>query len=828
MHNHEDARVNILLVDDRPENLLALEAIIERDDLRLVKAASGEEALRCLLKYDFAVILLDVQMPGIDGFGTAKIIKAREKTKNIPIIFVTANYMDSHHIFTGYSVGAIDYILKPFDPIVLKAKVDGFVDLYKLNQKLIRQSELLAEKTREIEQANAELRASEELANVISGTSIDSMLVLNETGTVLRANPAVASMFGYAEAEAAGSSVYDFFADEPSRAAVATVLEAVGRMERAPALDALKDMSAKRKDGGVFPAEVQFGYRFVAGMCIVACTIRDVSKRKRDQETILHMAYHDGLTQLPNRRKFNDRLTEALEAAKRSAGSLSMLYLDMDRFKYVNDSLGHAIGDRLLKEVAARLVGCLRENDFAARIGGDEFSVLLPDTNRETALERAERIMEAFQQPMLLDPYELFVTTSIGISVFPYDGDDAQQLMKNADAALYRAKEQGKNRYKVFHSGMNLSSYRNFMLQNELRKAVERRELRLVYQPRLDVKTGEITSAEALVRWEHPNWGTLLPSEFIPLAEESGQIGEIGGWVLREACEQCKAWRQAGVGPIRVAVNFSAHQFLHRDAGDNILAVLARLELPPELLEVEITETALMGGEDTVSRTLRQLRSAGIRVSIDDFGTGYSSLNYLRRFPMETLKIDKSFVQDLGKAGADSAPFVEAMIALARSLKMKVIAEGVETEEQLNRLRELSCDEFQGYLFCPPVEAPEFLAFLTKCRTSRGEVREERLHVVRDVPNESQNQEILNRALRHTKETYSISPREFDVFHLMVNGYNNKEISDKLYISEHTVKNHITHIFQKLHVNDRVQAMAKIYQTCIDEGKAIRARQLSS
>ena len=827
MNNHEDPKVNILLVDDRPENLLALEAIIERDDLRLVKASSGEEALRCLLKYDFAVILLDVQMPGIDGFGTAKIIKAREKTKNIPIIFVTANYMDSNHIFTGYSVGAIDYILKPFDPIVLKAKVDGFVDLYKLNQKLIRQSEMLAEKSREIERANAELRASEALANVISGTSIDSMLVLNETGAVLRANPAVESMFGYAEAETAGSTVYDYFADEPSRAAVAAVLEAVGRMERAPALDAPKELQAQRKDGGVFPAEVQFGYRFVSGMCIVACTIRDVSKRKRDQETIVHMAYHDGLTKLPNRRKFNDRLAEALEAAKRSSGPLSMMYLDMDRFKAVNDSLGHAIGDRLLQEVADRLLGCLRENDFAARIGGDEFSVLLPDANRETALERAEQIMEAFQRPFLLDQYELFVTTSIGISVFPYDGEDAQQLMKNADAALYRAKEQGKNRYKVFHSGMNLGSYRNFMLQNELRKAVERRELRLVYQPRLDVKTGEITSAEALVRWNHPNWGTLLPAEFIPLAEESGQIGEIGEWVLAEALEQCNAWRQAGLAPIRVAVNFSAHQFLHRDSGDNIRGALARLELPPELLEVEITESALVDNEDGVARTLRQLKSAGIHVSVDDFGTGYSSLNYLRRFPVETLKIDKSFIGDLGKGGADSTPFVVAMIALARSLRMKVIAEGVETEEQLNKLRELDCDEFQGYLFCPPVEAPEFLAFLTKCQTNRPAVPEERLRVVRDEPNEGQNQEILNRALRHTKETYSISPREFDVFHLMVNGYNNKEISDKLYISEHTVKNHITHIFQKLHVNDRVQAMAKIYQTCIDEGKAIRARQLS-
>ncbi len=692
MNYSEDPRVNILLVDDRPENLLALEAIIERDDLRLVKASSGEEALRCLLKYDFAVILLDVQMPGIDGFGTAKIIKAREKTKSIPIIFITANYMDANHIFTGYSVGAIDYLLKPFDPIVLKAKVDGFVDLYKLNQKLMLQSEQLA----------------------------------------------------------------------------------------------------------------------------------------REQETILHMAYHDGLTQLPNRRSFNERLTEALDAARRNAESLSILYFDMDRFKYVNDSLGHGFGDRLLREVADRLAGCMRERDFVARIGGDEFSALLPDTNRETALDCAERILEAFQQPIHLDQYELFVTTSIGVSVFPYDGDDAQQLMKNADAALYRAKEQGKNRYKVFHSGMNLGSYRNFMLQNELRKAVERRELKLVYQPRIDAKSGEITSAEALVRWNHPNWGTVLPSEFIPLAEESGQISEIGDWVLRAACEQSRAWRRAGVAPIRVAVNFSAHQFMQRDAGERIIAVLEEYELEPGSIEIEITETALMAGEESVVRTLHQLQRQGIFVSLDDFGTGYSSLNYLRRFPVGALKIDKSFVHDLGKASADSTPFVQAIVSLAQSLKMNVIAEGVETEEQLDRIRELRCDEFQGYLFCPPVESAEFVSFLSRRRTDKpAAAREERLHIVRDETSESQNQEILNRALHHTREAHAISPREFDVFHLMVNGFNNKEISDKLYISEHTVKNHITHIFQKLNVNDRVQAMAKIYQTCIDEGKAIRASRMS-
>ncbi|TLS52105.1 EAL domain-containing protein [Paenibacillus antri] len=834
--NTDESVINILMVDDRPENLLALEAIIERDDYRLIKASSGEEALKCLLKYDFAVILLDVQMPGIDGFATAKIIKAREKTKNIPIIFITANYMDSNHIFTGYSVGAIDYILKPFDPIVLKAKVEGFVDLYKLNQKLLRQSEALAEKSKEVERANAELRVSEALANVISGTSIDSMLVMDGRGMILRANPAVETMFGYSETEMVGDTVFSLFPDESSRKIVASALEAVARMDLAPSIEPHAEMVATRKEGSAFPAEVQFGSRYVSDRCIVACTIRDVTKKKRDQETIAHMAYHDGLTQLPNRRRFNERLAEALHAAKRSAGNLSMMYLDMDRFKYVNDSLGHAIGDKLLKEVADRLAGCMRAGDFAARIGGDEFSVLLPDTNRETALECAERILEAFQKPIHLDQYELFVTTSIGISVFPYDGDDAQQLMKNADAALYRAKEQGKNRYKVFHTGMNLSSYRNFMLQNELRKAIEREELRLVYQPRIDVKTGAVTSAEALLRWKHPNWGTVLPSEFIPLAEESGQMAELGEWVLRTASKQSVDWQRAGIAPIRVAVNFSAHQFLHRDAGERIRRILEQNELRPELLEIEITETALMGNEESVTRTLRQLKSAGIAVSIDDFGTGYSSLNYLRRFPVDSIKIDKSFVQDLCKSASDSTPFVQAIVSLAQSLRMTVVAEGVETEGQLSKLRALHCDEFQGYLFCPPVEAADFEAFLVRSQAPKTDktdgtndpaVAQERLHVVRDEPSESQNQEILNRALLHTKETYSISPREFDVFHLMVNGFNNKEISDKLFISEHTVKNHITHIFQKLNVNDRVQAMAKIYQTCIDEGKAVRANRKS-
>ncbi|MER2057876.1 MAG: EAL domain-containing protein [Niallia sp.] len=832
-----EMKINILLVDDRPENLLALEAIIEQKEYNLIKAFSGEEALKYLLKYDFAAILLDVQMPGMDGFGTAKIIKAREKTKNIPILFITANNMDSEHIFTGYLLGAIDYILKPFDPIILKTKVERLVEIYKMNQMLKKQAERLEEKKVELEKANKELMrissdllVSEALANVTSETSSDSMLVLDKDGFILKVNPTVERMFLYTNQELLHQNIKRLFSSEKTQKYVHAILTAIHNLESIHGYENNKEVELTRKDGTHFPAEIQFGKRYVQEKCIVACTIRDITRKKEDERRITHMAYHDGLTDLPNRRLFNDQLKQYVNKAKDNFEPLALLYLDMDRFKYINDSLGHFIGDRVLCEISKLLKRCMRNHDFVARVGGDEFNIILPNTNRETALERAEFILKEFRNPIYIDNYELFITTSIGISVFPYDGEDASILTKNADAALYRAKEAGKNQYNVFHSGMNLQSYRKFIMQNDLRKALERKELKLVYQPKLDLETNQINGAEALVRWEHPNWGTIMPSEFIPLAEETGAIIEIGEWVFRTACEQIKLWGKNGVSPIRVAVNFSARQFLQKDVLTKIEDILKETDINPNLIEIEITESVLIGNETNIGNLFHHFKKIGIHVTIDDFGIGFSSLNYLRRFPLQTLKIDKSFIQDISNKQTESIALIQSIISLAKALHMSVIAEGVETREQLNLLKELHCQEIQGYLFSPPISSEKLELLLSKNAGGKNNpLLESELTLLKNnVPftnapslngSFDTNQEILTAALNKIRMIYSISNREMDVFELIVQGLSNKEISDKLFISEHTVKNHITKIFQKLMVNDRLQAMAKVYNACMEEGK---------
>ena len=828
-------RVNLLLVDDRPENLLALEAIIERDDYNLIKASSGEEALVQLMKADFATILLDVQMPGIDGFATARIIKARERTKHIPILFITANNMDAEHIFQGYSLGAVDYIMKPFDPFILKAKVERFVDLYRMNLRLAQQAEALAEKAAQLEKANcdlsalsSELRESEALTNVIGETSIDSMIVVDEQGMILKVNPAVTPMFQYDAEELLGQPILDLFPDPRSRSIIATMLESDSLIGNAH----IHEVTAARKDGSSFFSEIQAGRRYVRSKSIAAMTIRDMTGKKEAEALITHMAYHDGLTKLPNRRFFNNRLNAAIAEAKRSGQIFAMLYLDMDRFKYINDSLGHLVGDRLLELIAERLADSAGEDGFVSRIGGDEFAIILPDTNRERAIELAEHMLERFRVPFHIDRYELFVTTSIGMSIFPYDGEDPPLLMKHADAALYRAKEQGKNKLKIFHSGMNLHSYRAFVLQNDLHKAVERKELFLHYQPRVDLSNGAIVSAEALLRWEHPNWGQVTPSEFIPLAEETGLIVEIGAWVLETALRQSRDWEESGLAPIRVAVNFSAQQFLQKNLLDRIDAAIAEAGVEPQRLEIEITETMLMKHEEGVTHTLQQIRRRGIPISIDDFGVGYSSLNYLRRYPLDTLKIDRSFVRDIASHKPESIALISSIMTLARSLNMDVIAEGVETESQLEALKREQCTVIQGYLFCPPVPPDEFEVFLLKNapEPDGGKAGRHAMPIPDAAPLPrggpglaDTSQAILQAAIRQTREQYAISARETEVFELIIEGLTNKEISDKLFISEHTVKNHITHIFQKLNVSDRMQAMSRIYQACMEESYKARS-----
>jgi diguanylate cyclase (GGDEF)-like protein len=431
--------------------------------------------------------------------------------------------------------------------------------------------------------------------------------------------------------------------------------------------------------------------------------------RQRTAE-LNHLAYHDALTDLPNRILFEDRLTQALILAKRHRQALGMLFLSLDGFKKVHDTLGHAIGDRLLQKVAERLRSSAHQGETVARFEGDEFALLLTQiggTEDEDVVEVIFQINESLKLPFLVDDHELFITVSIGISLYPDDGADAPTLLKNADAALYRAREQGGNNYQFYTADMNDKAMKRLTLENSLRRALERSEFEVYYQPVLDINTRKIVGMEALLRWHHPELGLIQPAEFIPLAEDTGMIVPIGEWVLRMACTQSKSWQEAGFAPLSLAVNLSGRQFQQQNLSEVVARILQETGLNSHNLELELTESSIMKNAEGAVRTLSELKAMGVKIAIDDFGTGYSSLGYLKRLPIDTLKIDRSFVSDV-TTDPDDAALVMAIITLAHNLRLKVIAEGVDSEEQLRFLHLLRCDEWQGYFFSKPLPVEAF------------------------------------------------------------------------------------------------------------------------
>jgi diguanylate cyclase (GGDEF)-like protein/PAS domain S-box-containing protein len=437
-------------------------------------------------------------------------------------------------------------------------------------------------------------------------------------------------------------------------------------------------------------------------------TGRDITEQKQVEEKIRHMAHHDALTGLPNRVLLHDRVSQAIAQAQRNREVLALLFIDLDRFKTVNDSLGHHVGDLLLKTVGQRLETCTRGSDTIARIGGDEFVVLLGDLDQpEDARHVALKVLDALAEPVTIDTHELRVTPSIGICAYPHDGADVETLMRNADTAMYHAKQMGRNNYQFFTQAMNDAAQERLLLENDLRHAVERGEFILHYQPQLDLKSGRIIGFEALVRWMHPQRGLVGPSQFVPAAEETGLIGQIGEWVLREACSQARAWHRAGHSELQVSVNCSAQQFQRESFVEAVGAVLRETGLPAQRLDLEITESVIIQHSEAVIARFQALDDMGVRISIDDFGTGYSSLSYLKRFAIHQLKIDQSFVRDIS-SDPDDAAIVSAIIAIAHSLGLQVVAEGLEAPEQLAFLRSLGCDVAQGYYFSKPVPAEEF------------------------------------------------------------------------------------------------------------------------
>jgi diguanylate cyclase (GGDEF)-like protein len=445
----------------------------------------------------------------------------------------------------------------------------------------------------------------------------------------------------------------------------------------------------------------------------------DLEERKRVELSIRHMAHHDALTGLPNRTLFHDRLTHAMAQADRYHQKLAVLFLDLDRFKAINDTLGHNVGDQLLKIAAERLRSCVRDCDTVARFGGDEFTVIVDDIMEvQDAAVVAQKILDTLSQPYNLHGHEVFISVSVGITLYPTDDESADNLLRNADSAMYRAKEYGRNNYQFYVADMNVKARARLMLESSLRRALDRGEFTLYYQPRVDLFSGRVIGAEALLRWRHPEIGLVPPVEFIPILEETGMIIPVGDWVLRQASQQNRAWQDMGLPPIRMAVNLSVRQFIQKDLAESVLRVLEQVGLAPEYMELEITEDLLLEHNQTNIITLTKLRNHGIHISIDDFGTGYSSLSYLKRLPIDTLKIDQSFVRDID-TDPDNKAIASAIIAMANSLHLNVLAEGVETDEQLAFLRAQGCNEIQGFSFSRPLPADEFERLLRDGRHMR-------------------------------------------------------------------------------------------------------------
>src|SRR5438105_12668941 len=465
--------------------------------------------------------------------------------------------------------------------------------------------------------------------------------------------------------------------------------------------------------GTIYLGYIGFLLQAVTGMSMIACLLED-EREASELATVEmeHLAYHDALTGLPNRPLFMDRLIMSVAQASRSNQKLAVFFLDLDRFKDINDSLGHSTGDGLLKAVAERIHRCIREGDTVARLGGDEFTLLIPRIDHvEDAAKIAQKIIETLKIPFSILDHELFVTTSVGISVYPDDGTDPETLVRNADTAMYRAKDQGRDNYQLYTPAMNARALERLALENMLRKALSHRELVLYYQPVADMKTKNVVGVEALIRWRHPERGLISPAHFIPVAETSVLLIPVGDWVLRTPCMQTKLWHKRIDPELTVAVNLSARQFQQPNFTEQIAEVLEETGLAPRHLELEITESSAMQNAENTIYTLRELKALGVRIAMDDFGTGYSSLSYLKRYPIDTLKLDQSFVRDITTDPSDAA-IATAVIAMAHSLDLRVIGEGVETEEQFAFLLKQKCDYIQGYLFSPPQAVESLEAYL--------------------------------------------------------------------------------------------------------------------
>ncbi len=692
----------VLLVNDREAQRVAIRAMLAPLGLVVVEADSGRAALRAVLRQTFALILMDVRMPTMDGYETANLIRGRSQSSRTPIIFITAFGRDDTDSLSAYASGAVDFIFTPVHPEMLRAKVAVFVDLFVQSQELRLSLE-------SITALNAALRDSESSVQAVLDNVADGIVIAGGGGLIESFNRSAQALFGYREDEVIGKPLESMLAPARRDDLVRLTQRTGGAATKSRLHSRMTETLGCRRDGSTFPMEVEHGEFTLGERSLTLASVRDISERKAYTEGLQHQALHDGLTGLANRTLFGELVLKALASAKRSDETRAVLVMDLDGFKQVNDTLGHAQGDALLKQVGARLVTALRDVDSIARLGGDEFAILPGQTtDLAAAAEIAWKIQHTCAEGFDLAGDVVYVTASVGIAMFPDHGRTSEELLRRADVAMYIAKRTGSG-HAVVDAAQEEETAQQLALLVDLRQCIAHDELVLHYQPKIDLKTHEVSGVEALVRWRHPDRGLLMPGSFMPEVESTELIGPVTKWVLNEALRQQRVWLEQGID-LTVAVNVSARSLGPRSTLPETVRELTDMwKTEPGRLILELTEGALI--EASAPEILGRLHGMGETLSIDDFGTGYSSLAYLQRLPVDELKIDKSFVTGLASAG-DDAVIVRSTIDLAHNLGLTVVAEGVEDAASKEMLIGYGCDHAQGYFFARPCAADEFSAWL--------------------------------------------------------------------------------------------------------------------
>lgn len=698
MNQSEIALPLVLVIDDDQTLHLWAKRHLSAAGFEIVSAINGHDGIEAFKKHSPDIILVDIEMPEMDGFATCSEIRSVPGGNNTPLLMVTGTE-DAERIEKSYLAGATDFIVKPVNWQVLIHRLRYMVKASKVFLELER-SELRLSKAQQM------ARLGHWEWNIVD----NKLYWSDEIYKIFQQNRE------------------SFTPDQPG---FLNLIHAADRLYVEEGFDkAIKNHSALTIEYRIITGTGQ--QRFVGQqieiienqqnqLVALTGTIQDITERKDHENQVRHLAYYDGITGLPNRTCFLELLSTALELAKRNERSFAVLFLDLDGFKGINDSYGHHVGDLLLKEISRRLTEGLRRSDITsrylnhqnytadiARLGGDEFTILLNElTQPEDAAIAARNIHKWISEPILLENQKIYTGASIGIALFPQDGEDGETLLKNADVAMYYAKKMGKGNFQFFHDSMNIKAKKRMEMESYMHQAVTNNELRLYYQPVVNAVSGQLIGAEALMRWESPILGFLYPGDFIPLAEENGMILKFGEWAIREVCSQFKDWQQRGMDYLTIAVNLSSLQFNQISFVSVVKEILDEYQLDPAFLVFELTETIIMTESEKILGTLLELKKMGIKLSIDDFGTGYSSLSYLKRFPLDSLKIDRSFIKDL-PSNAEDAAIVNTILALARALSLQTIAEGVETDQQKEFLENTTCEAIQGNLFAKPMPIAEF------------------------------------------------------------------------------------------------------------------------